>query len=187
MTLHAPRCPVVGRGWLISLLLLSIGAERAAAQPLSFGAHVNYCDDGDFGLGARVLLDTSEWFAQTRLVASFDLYFPGSTEQDFPGVGMVKADPSFWEVNLNGHYVFVMEGAPLQLYAGTGLHLYDGSVELSVPDAEVRGFDPDGTGVGLNLLGGIEFPLPSSLTPFAEIKAEIGGAEQVVLTGGVRF
>lgn len=171
-----------------TLALAGLGARPALSQGLlSYGAQLSYCDDGDLGVGARMIVATADWVARTRLVASFDLYFPGGTEQNFPGVGTVEADPSFWEFNVNGHYVFDMGDAPLNLYAGTGLHLYDGSVEVSVADVEVRGFDPDGSGVGLNLLGGIEFPLQSSLTPFAEFKIEVGGAEQVVITGGIRF
>lgn len=176
-----------------ALLLLVIaswcaGAAPVRAQgPLSFGVQASWCDDADFGLGARAIIATSDWVAQTRVVASFDYFFPGSTEQEFPGVGTVTAEPSFWEFNLNGHYVFTMVNAPFNLYAGTGLHLYDGSVEVTGADVDVRGFDPDGSGVGLNLLGGAEFPLESTLTPFAELKVELGGAEQVVLTGGMRF
>lgn len=177
-----------GAAVFCAMVFIGVGARPALAQGLlSYGVQLSYCDDGDLGVGARMIVATSDWVAQSRVVASFDLYFPGGTERDFPGVGTVEADPSFWEFNLNGHYVFDMGEVPLNLYAGTGVHLYDGSIEVSVPDVDVRGFDPDGSGVGLNLLGGIEFPLQSSLTPFAEFKVEVGGAEQVVITGGVRF
>lgn len=54
--------------------------------------------------------------------------------------------------------------------------------------ARARGEVPDGedTEIGLNLPVGDKFVL-ASLTPFAELRVEAGGGEQVVLTGGLLF
>lgn len=179
-------CAALG---VLGLLGLVLGvAPRATAQvPISFGAQVSYADDADLGLGVHATFGTGVWFANTRVVAGFDFYFPGSTERDFDGIGTVKAEPSFWEINLDWHYLVGLANAPAHLYFGGGLHVYDGSVDLSVEGATASGFDPDGSGVGLNLLGGVEFDLQSPFTPFAQLKIEVGGAEQVVISAGLRF
>lgn len=168
---------------LLTVCALLVLAAPAAAQ-VQFGAQLNFADDFDFGVGARALFDTGEIVESTRVAASFDFYFPDD--------GSGQVDTSFWEINANAHYFFPIENSPVNVYAGAGLHFYKFSADID--DVVVPGFgtisggSADDDGAGLNILGGVEFPLEgASVTPFAELKFEISGAEQFVLTGGVTF
>ena len=166
---------------VLAAVLLLLLAPTASAQ-FGFGAQANYADDFDFGIGGRVLYDTTPFLESTRAVASFDLYFPDE--------GGDAVDVSFWEINVNGHYFFPIENSPVRVYAGAGLHFASVSIEteaVTVGGIVFDGGDADDSEVGLNILGGVEFPIEAAITPFAELKIELGGAEQFVITGGVNF
>ncbi|HKK70288.1 MAG TPA: hypothetical protein VKA86_03660 [Candidatus Krumholzibacteria bacterium] len=166
---------------VLAVALVCTTATVASAQtPVSFGGQLNYADDFDLGIGARAVMGTGEFVENTRAMASFDFYFP-----DDAG----SADVSFWEININGHYMIPIENSPVGVYAGGGLHIYNVSVDFD--ESEFGPFadsiDNDDSGVGLNILGGVDFDAGPSVTPFAELKIELGGAEQFILTGGARF
>ncbi len=163
----------------LCIALLALGSTPASAElPLSFGVQANYADDFDFGIGGRIVADTGEVVENSRAMASFDFYFPDGN----------GADVTFWEININAHYLFPLEDAPVGVYAGAGLHIYNVSVDLDLdtPFGDFGG-SADDSGAGLNILGGVDFTGVQSVTPFAELKLELGGAEQFIITGGVRF
>ena len=155
------------RSALVALSVLGITA--GAVQGQRFGAQVNWGDDVDLGVGARleipVALASEGFLAGTFLVASFDYYFP---------------DGPFDYFEFNGNFVApVNTESNLNPYVGAGLNMarwsYDGP-----------GDGASSTDLGLNLLGGIRFLL-GSMSSFAEAKFEAGGGEQFVLTFGVMF
>lgn len=161
---------------LCALLALAVPAS-AQFTP---GAQLSYADDFDFGVGLRAMFGTGEVIPDTRIATSFDLFFPDD--------GGNLVDLSFWEININGHYFFPIENDAIRVYAGPGLHIYNLSADsefFTVDGVTLRSVDDDG--LGLNLLGGIEFPTQSAVTPFAELKIELGGAEQFILAGGITF
>ena len=160
---------------ICSTLLLVGGTTASAEMPLSFGIQANYADDFDFGIGGRIVAGTDEVVENSRVMASFDLYFPDGN----------GADVSFWEININAHYLFPLENSPVGVYAGAGLHFYNWSVDFE--EESFFGGSFDDSGAGLNILGGVDFSGTQSVTPFAELKIELGGAEQFIITGGVRF
>ena len=166
---------------ILAVVLVCATATAASAQsPVSFGGQLNYADDFDLGIGARAMIGTGEFVENTRAMASFDFYFPDDAGD---------VDVSFWEINVNGHYMIPIENSPVGVYAGGGLHIYNASVDFD--ESEFGPFagsvDNDDSGLGLNILGGVEFDAGPSVTPFAELKIELGGAEQFILTGGVWF
>lgn len=158
---------------LVSCLitLFAFAVPASADTPVAFGAQLNIANDFDFGVGGRATFGTESIVERTRAVASFDFYFP-----DGP--------VDFWELNFNGHYLFDLPDFPAQLYAGTGLHLGHASVDVNTGFGTVSGSSSD---VGLNLLGGVEFNIDAPVQPFAELKIELGGAEQFIITGGLMF
>jgi opacity protein-like surface antigen len=163
---------------MMMVALVAIGADSAWAEtPVSFGGQINWADDYDLGIGVRAVIGTADLVENSHAVASFDFYFPGDAGS--------QADLSFWEINFNGLYDFQLEGKSIAPYAGAGLHIAHVSFDFD--------YGPLGSGsvsdsdVGLNILGGAQFPIEASVTPFAELKIELGGAEQFVLTGGVTF
>lgn len=151
-----------------SALLLSLAlllAPAAGQAQVHFGGQLNVAEDHDFGLGPRVVVGVPE-YSGVEGVGTFDVFFP-------------DGDTDYWELNGNLVYNFVVPDAPsFHPYAGGGLniaHVDPGPVGDSRTD------------VGLNLLGGVKFPL-TGFTPFVEIRIEIdGGDQQPVLTGGLLF
>lgn len=165
--------------WLVALTLLAAGAGSVSAQ--RFGVQANWSDDFDFGVGGRVemplpnLLTSEGALANTYLIGSFDYFFPDCDN------ALTGFDCSYWE--LNAGLAIPLASASLDPYVGAGLNLarvsfdYDGNV----PRVDV---DASETEVGLNLLGGLRFPL-GSVSAFGEGRFELGGGEQLVLTFGV--
>lgn len=171
---------------LVTLVLWSV---PAAAQ-VTFGAQGSYGDDSDFGVGARVVFPIGEdldqpsesIFSQLRLTGSFDWFFPDCGDGGtFDGTEF-EIDCTYWELNGNG-ILPLNFGESIDPYVGAGLNVAHGSASSSVSGFEAEFSD---TEMGLNLLGGLEFG-PSGLPLFAELRIELGGGEQFVLTLGALF
>lgn len=161
--------------------LLALGTADAGAQEASFGGQLNFASgtenfDADLGIGARVAIPLT--FDTTPLLATgtFDFFFPDEPQ----GV-----DLTYWELNTNLSYLFgVPEDTSFRPYAGGGLNLARLSSSQTIGGQEVESSD---TELGLNLLAGALFASDAPITPFAEIKLEIAGGEQFMITGGILF
>lgn len=143
-------------------LLVAGGQTRTADAQVYLGPQVNLATDTDFGVGGRVLANIEQ--ANLEFAGSFDLFFP-----DGP--------VDYWELNGNLFYHFHLPENPTVLpYAGGGLNLAT--------------FDPEtgdsNTEAGLNLGGGVRFPL-ENVSPYAEGRAVVGDADQFVFTVGLLF
>lgn len=71
-------------------------------------------------------------------------------------------------------------------YVGGGLNFARWSMDIP---AELKPFiegSASDTELGLNLIGGAEFGV-GRFKPFAELRAQISGGEQVVLAAGIRM
>jgi opacity protein-like surface antigen len=144
-----------------SLALFALVPSTLSAQ-WSLGGQLNYGTDFDFALGARVAWGWPfEPGAET--VASFDLFFPSDDRVDY------------WEVNVNINQPLPIGTDQLNPYVGAGLNW----AHVTVSGASDNRF-------GLNLLAGLKYATPS-VTPFGEVRAELGGGKQWVFTGGVMF
>lgn len=162
---HDTTLPAPPSSWLTAVLFAlvaaALGPTPSAAQ-VHLGPQLSLASDTDFGLGGRLVAGVPE-YAGFEAMGSFDLFFP-------------DAPADYWEINGNVLYNFEIPDLPsLRPYAGGGLHLARVSSDV--------GGDTD---LGLNLLAGNKFPL-DGFTPFAELRVELGGGEQFVLTGGVLF
>ena len=90
-------------------------------------------------------------------------------------------DRSYWELPGNLAYFFKVEASSsLAPYAGGGLNIAHKSKEFD------DGRSASDTDLGLNLLGGTLFGR-GKVNPFVELRVELAGGEQFVLTGGVLF
>ena len=154
----------------LALTLLSLSCAVALAQPASaqtrFGAQASFGDDVDLGLGGRVALGMTE---RVHLVGTLDVFFPSTEGLDY------------WEVNANATYSFDEGARPLVPYVGAGLNLARASIEpggSSTSDSS--------TDLGLNILGGAQFG-QWAVVPYAELRVELGGGDQFVVTGGILF
>ncbi len=137
-------------------------APGAVSAQWSLGGQLNYGTDFDFGMGARVAWGWPfEPGAET--VASFDLFFP---RDDFV---------DYWEINININQPLPIKTDELGPYIGAGLNWAHASISGGSRDW-----------FGLNLLIGLKYATPS-VTPFGEVRTELGGGKQWVFTGGVMF
>lgn len=156
-------------GRTLLALVFAAGLSLAAAAPSSaqvhFGPQVSLADDADVGLGARITAGVPQYTG---------LEFAGTFDVFFPDVG------DYWEINANVLHNFEVAGTTsFRPYAGGGLNL--AGFEGEGPDAG------DDTQVGLNLVGGTKFATESPATPYVELRLEIEGGEQFVVTGGLLF
>lgn len=163
----------MGRRMTMALLagsMLALTPAIATAQ-VRFGAHLNWGDDADFGLGGRVSVPLTTK-TPLEIQGSFDYFFPS-----VPAGG----DLTYWEINGNLVYLVPIQRSSLSPYVGGGLNIAHASLRVGT----ISGGDEE---VGLNLLGGLAFKLKNSrVRPFVEVRAEVKGGEQVVLSGGVQF
>lgn len=159
-------------------ILLAIGLTLAAAfapqlkaqQPARFGGQLSFANDANIGIGARMVSDLASLVPSVRdvsLIATFDYFFPGS-------------NVTYWELNGNAVYRATISGARIAPYVGGGLN-------IAHAGGSFGGFGASETRVGLNLVGGTWFDTSTSLRPFLELRLELAGGQQFVLSAGLLF
>lgn len=120
---------------------------------------------GTVGIGAGVRLRSSSLPLQVN--SAFDFYLVGQSW-------------TVWSIDLNAVYLFGEDNQTFTPYSGVGLGITRWS----------GGIDPggDGTDVGLNLVGGVEFIASSAITPFLQLQATVAGdLARLGITGGLLF
>lgn len=151
---------------LAALLALALSAGATEGQ-VRFGGQLNVADDTDFGLGPRVAFDLEELGPRFQVLTTWDIYFPSEDALDF------------WELNGNLVYRFELpETENVVPYGGAGLNIARFDVEGPM------GQDFGETELGVNFLGGAEFPL-ESVTPFVELRITADGGDQFYVSGGL--
>lgn len=155
---------------------LALGASAAEGQAVRVGGQVSFADDADFGIGPRLAIELPRVATGLWAIGTFDYFFPDD------GFG-ADGDIDYWEINGNLAYTIQLPDAPgVEPYVGAGINI----ARLSVDFEDVPEADGGDTQVGLNLLGGLNFPLVG-FTPFVEARLEIDGGEQFVVSGGITF
>lgn len=135
-----------------------------------FGPQINFADETDIGVGARLSADLGG-YPGWEILGSFDVYFP---DRDF----------DFWEINGNVAYNIDARSTTVFPYVGGGLNI----AHVSRDDGAGPGDgDRSDTDLGLNVLGGVKFAADGPLTPYAELRGTIEGADQLVVTVGILF
>jgi len=157
---------------LIGITLLALAAPRAAHAQLQYGPEINVGTNSiGVGIGARVEASLAKLVPTVpglTAIGSFDYYFPSGF--------------NYWELNGNVVYHFQIPNVKIAPYAGAGIVIGHTSVS-GCPS----GFSCSSTNVGLNLVGGTNFPAMGKITPFAELHIELRTGSAVVFTGGVLF
>jgi hypothetical protein len=137
-------------------------APSSLLAQVELGPQLSYgTDNAGLALGGR-LIWVWPWEPGTSTIASFDYFFP-------------DGDFDLWEININLAHSIPVKIEDTEIYAGAGLNW-----------AHFSWRDRNDDRFGLNLLAGFKYMLPS-VTPYGEVRAELGGGEIWVFTGGVMF
>lgn len=168
----------MGRRTLGSLVVafgLALGATSLSAQSVRVGGQLSFADDADFGVGPRLALELPNLASGLWVAGSFDYFFPDQ------GLFGTAGDVDYWEINVNLLYDITLSDATnVEPYFGAGLNI----ARTSITDGS--GSTNSNSELGLNLVGGLNFPLVG-FTPFVEVRLEIEGGEQFVISGGILF
>lgn len=159
---------------LIFVFCLTVQGLEAQAH---LGGQVSFADDVDFGIGPRLVIDLPG-DSNLGIIGSFDYFFPDTGSGAFFGTDI---DINYWELNGNLVYLLELEDSAVLPYAGGGINFAHVSATVESGGTSESGSDSE---IGLNILGGIQFP-GESVTPFAELRIEASGGEQTVVTGGL--
>jgi len=153
---------------IAALAALCLAPAALAAQgPPRLGGQVSFAQDVNAGLGLRLEVPLSPALARDlRVAVAFDYFFPDSPV-------------NYWELNTDLAWGFPLRGTGIALYAGAGLNIARTSAS-GVPRSGV-------TDLGVNLLGGVRFRSSMRLTPYVELRPELGGGDRLVLTTGLIF
>ncbi|CAN5871637.1 hypothetical protein BH23GEM9_BH23GEM9_28790 [soil metagenome] len=154
-----------------SVLLLAIPSTGDAQ--VAFGPQLSWGSDSDIGVGGRAVIGIPQFRTGLELHVSGDYFFldcGGSTSE---------VDCSWIEFNANAALPVPL-AENLNTYVGAGLNVTRVKVDVG-PFGSASN-----TEIGINVLGGLKFPM-GGMTPFTEARFTIGGSEQFVLTVGLLF
>lgn len=153
--------------------VLAVATPTAANAQIGFVAQASYAVDGveEIGIGGGVNFGIGSLTEKygIKLETTFD-YF------------LVEDPLSFWQIN--GNLLYDLKSVP-NLYLGTGLNYSKSSVDDSGTGA-CSIVDCSSSDIGLNILGGYKLG-SGKMAPFIQARFELGGGEQFVVTGGIRF
>jgi opacity protein-like surface antigen len=159
---------------IVTLVVLAFAAPQTSGQ-VTFGAQLSYGDDiENLGIGVRAYRGLDEFMEGLTGVASFVYWFWNPEGVD---------SSTAWELNIDGHYP--MAFGEIDGYVGGGINIAYASFKTDIPI--IGTVEDSDTQVGLNVLAGATFGSSDKMIPFAELKLELGGGEQLVIQGGVKF
>lgn len=177
----------LGTSAALGLALVAPAAAHAQAQTSGtrFGVEAAYASHYNFGVGAFVKFHLAELSGKplTGRVA-FDYYFPGNYNFDVVGYSQ-----KFFQISGDALYDLSAKGN-ITPYLGAGLVYSHYSIDCN-NNAFCGGFGSGG--IGLDVLGGLNFMANSKLMPFVEAKLGLGGStggyggSEFVLKGGIHF
>jgi hypothetical protein len=152
--------------------LLAVATPNTASAQIGFVAQASYAIDGAeaLGIGGGVNFGIGSLTEKhgIRLETTFD-YF------------LVDDPASLWQVN--GNLLYDLKSVQ-NLYLGAGMNYSKSSVDI--PGSACDIVDCSSSDIGLNILGGYKLG-SGKMAPFVQARFELGGGEQFVVTGGIRF
>jgi hypothetical protein len=156
--------------------LLAVATPNTASAQMGFVAQASYAIDGAeaLGIGGGVNFGIGSLTEKygIKLETTFD-YF------------LVDDPASLWQIN--GNLLYDLKSVP-NLYLGAGMNYSKTGVdgEACVGTVCVDFDGGSGSDIGLNILGGYKLG-SGKMAPFVQARFELGGGEQLVVTGGIRF
>ncbi|HEY4101722.1 MAG TPA: hypothetical protein VGM20_12690 [Gemmatimonadales bacterium] len=174
----------------LGLAIVAPVAAHAQAQTAGtrFGVEAAYADHFNLGVGAFVKFHLAELSGHPITGrASFDYYFPGS--YNYCALDACDVKQHYFQISADGLYDISSKGN-VKPYVGAGLVYSHYSIGNS---DNCPGCDFGSGGVGLDIMGGLNFMANSKLMPFVEAKLGLGGSVgaygsgEFVLKGGIHF
>ncbi len=160
---------------------LAVATPSTAEAQMGFVVQANYGADSEFGAGAGINMGLGSLTTSygIRGEATFNYYFNGFGG-DYWGGGIADVDSKFWQIDANA----LMDIKSVSgLYVGAGVNYGKASIDCESAWGDCGSW---GNGeIGLNVLGGWNFS--GSKGPFAQAKLGLGGYDQLVISGGIRF
>lgn len=166
---------------LIVLAVIFSAPNTALAQMYFGGGLVYGAEIENVGIQANGHLVVNEE-NKLRIGADATFFLPEKAT-----AAGIEVKSKLFTINVNGHYMLV-DSETLILYAIGGLNLGFVSVDVDGPADEIFlfGSGASDTELGLNIGGGLEYEVPFGRV-YAEVKYVVGGFDQLVIGGGVRF
>lgn len=155
---------------LFALMPLQAQAQLQLGGGLAFGTEIE-----KLGLQISGNLPVAQ---EGKIRAAPDLIF--YIKDDFGG-GSVR----WWEVNLNGNYLF-MDNEAYTLYALGGINIANVNFDYDIEVPDIFGVDGSQTELGLNVGGGIEYGMDFG-NLYGEAKYILSDFDQLVISVGVRI
>ncbi|HNU59003.1 MAG TPA: outer membrane beta-barrel protein [Aquaticitalea sp.] len=155
--------------FLIFSLTASAQTETRIGGLLAYGTEIK-----NLGIGANAEFPVIE---KLTISPSFIFYLPKKET----GIKI-----NWFEVNANANYYFLQE-EKVEVYGLAGLNYSSVKVKYAEELSFLGDFSASDGRIGLNLGGGANFNIGSSITPFAELKYVIIDGGQLVIAGGVKF
>lgn len=152
------------------VLLPLISAAAPASSQLRFAPTLSWGEDADIAVGGRLLVNLGRLISDEGGQGRLDLVVPFEWYFDCSDCTYVEVTPGL---------ILPLTIRDVGPYLGAGLNI----ARLS---ADSDGRDTSDVEVGLGLTGGILFPV-GQFAGFAEARATLGGAEQVVATVGIQL
>ncbi len=140
---------------MIGLAFVALSVVNPVHGQARFGAQVNYAEDTDFGLGARLGFPLGGALKRAGIegLVTFDYFFPKNFD--------------YWTLTADGLYHFTPASSSVKPYVGGGLSFGRVSYKMATP-----GFGND-SDIGLNVMGGLRFKAQERFLPFVEARYEI--------------
>jgi outer membrane protein X len=170
----------------LSILFFVAAVMPAMAQKgeMKIGPQVGYgFDIKALGIGAKFTYGITD---EIRLAPSFVYFLPETAEESSYGM-TVKTSTNWWELNLDGNYMFGDEDE-LSFYGLAGLNVLGVSSSVTftgLPEGadETPDTSVSETEIGLNVGGGAQYSFSDSMKGFAELKYSTAGKQLGVCAG----
>ena len=156
-----------------AVVAIALSVAASATQAQRFGAQASWGSDSDIGVGGRVEFDLSNKLSKSGPLSK--AIFLGQADYYFDcGVGACT-----W-LDISPGLAVPIASGKADTYLGAGLNLARVTVDPGSLGSKSN------TKTGVNLIGGIRFPL-GGMSAFTEGRISLGGGEQIAISFGVLF
>ena len=158
----------------MALAALALTSMASAAQAPRFGVNGSWGSDSDIGAGGRVEVDLTNKLSKSGPLSK--AYFIGQVDFFFDACSPLDCTI----LDINPGIAIPVGDSKMNTYVGAGLNVARVSIDLGSFGSSSN------TDTGLNVLGGIRFPL-GGMSGYAEGRFNLGGGEQFAIVVGVMF